>query len=67
MRRRLGCGDTPDHGKVELTPKNLHKQLFKFYKEHFYPIAPPPSFRHIAMWALQSGQFILNWQFSFGK
>ena len=34
----------------------------------YYPIPPPPSFRHIvAMWALQSGQFILNWQFSFDK
>ena len=59
--------DTPDKGKDELSPKNIMKQMYKFYKEHLHPIEPPPSFRLVLMWALQTGQYSINWNFYFGK
>ena len=43
------------------------KELYKFYREHLFPIVPPPSFRNVLMWALQKGGFVLRWQFAFAK
>ena len=43
------------------------KQLYKFYKEHLHPIEPPPSFKLVLMWALQTGNYSINWNFYFGK
>ena len=59
--------DNNDDKKEELTPKNILRILYKFYKEHLYPIQPLPSFRHVLMWALQSGEYSINHQFLFGK
>ena len=51
--------------KVQLTPRNIRNEVFKFYREHLHPLKPCPSFKHCLMWALQSQQFTLNWQFDF--
>ena len=39
--------------------------MFKFYREHLYPLEAP-SFRHTLQWALQTDKYVLNWQFDFG-
>ena len=51
--------------KVQLTPRNIRNEVFKFYREHLHPLKPSPSFKRCLMWALQSQQFTLNWQFDF--
>ena len=45
----------------------MMKEVYKFYREHLFPIEPPPSFRNVLMWALQKGGFVLSWQFAFEK
>ena len=40
-------------------------EAFEFYREHLHPLNPIPSFRHTAMWAMQSQTYVLSWQFSF--
>ena len=46
--------DTVSRNRIILTPRNVMNEVFKFYREHLYPITPIPSFRHCLMWALQS-------------
>ena len=57
--------DSLGFNKVQLTPRNIRNEVFKFYREHLHPLKPSPSFKHCLMWALQSQQFTLNWQFDF--
>ena len=61
------AADVPDFNKNELNQKNCLRTLFKFYKEHLYPINPIPTFKHVLTWALQTGEFSINWQFSCGR
>ena len=58
---------TKQDNKEELTPKNLMKTLFKFYQEYLSPLEPVPSFRHVLMWALQTGEYSINWNFITGR
>ena len=37
------------------------------YKENFSPPEPIPSFKHVLMWALQSGEYEINFSFFFSK
>ena len=57
--------DSLGFNKVQLTPRNIRNEVFKFYRWHLHPLKPSPSFKHCLMWALQSQQFTLNWQFDF--
>ena len=57
--------DTVSRNRIILTPRNVMNEVFKFYREHLYPITPIPSFRHCLMWALQSKLYTMNWQFNF--
>ena len=57
--------DSLGFNKIQLTPRNIRNEVFKFYREHLHPLKPSPSFKHCLMWALQSQQFTLNWQFDF--
>ena len=57
--------DTMSFNKTTLTPRNIRFEMFKFYREHLYPLEAP-SFRHTLQWALQTDRYILNWQFDFG-
>ena len=46
----------------------MMKELCKLYREHLFPIDPPPSLRNVLMWALQKGAFVvLSWQSAFEK
>ena len=57
--------DTASLNRITLTQRNIQHEIYKFYKEHLYPLQPIPSFRHTLMWALQSQKYIMCWQFSF--
>ena len=59
--------DSFDDKKEEFTPKNMIRLLYRFYKENLYPMDPIPSFRHVLMWAIQSGDFDVNYSFFFNK
>jgi hypothetical protein len=59
--------DSFDDKKDEITPKNMIRLLYRFYKENLYPMDPIPSFRHVLMWAIQSGDFDVNYSFFFNK
>ena len=37
--------------KISLTPRNIMNEVFKFYREHLYPIQPVPSFERTLQWA----------------
>ena len=63
----LQVRDTPMYNTVELTQKNLQREMYKFYKENLYPLEPKPSFRHVLMWALATGGYSLNHGLVFGK
>ena len=57
--------DSLGFNKIQLTPRNIRNEVFKFYREHLHPLKPSPSFKHCLMWAMQSQQYTLNWQFDF--
>ena len=65
---KVQVSDTMDRGTTTLTPKNIIKQMYKFYRENLHPThGKTPSFKHVLMWALQTGQYSIDWQFTFGK
>ena len=52
IRDSWNCeADTVARNRIILTPRNAMNEVFKFYREHLYPITPIPSFRHCLMWA----------------
>ena len=58
--------DCLSFNKLTLAPRNIRNEMFKFCREHLHPLEAP-SFRHTSLqWALQTGEYVLNWQFDFG-
>ena len=62
--------DCLSFNKLTLAPRNIRSEMFKFYREHLHPLEAP-SFRRFAtpcngLCALQTGKYVLNWQFDFG-
>ena len=57
--------DCLSFNKLTLAPRNICNGMFKFYREHLHPLEGP-SFRHTLQWALQTDEYLLNWQFDFG-
>ena len=59
-----------DKNKTELTPKNIMNQMYKFYKQTLHPLPADyekPNFKHVLLWALQTGEYSINWNFTFDK
>ena len=61
-KKKSGCLNL---NKTQLTPRNIRNEMYKFYREHLYPLEAP-SFRHTLQWALQTDKYTLNYQFDCG-
>ena len=50
---------SPMTGRKSLSKSNLHGEMFKFYREHIYPL-PPPRFNQMLVFMISSGKCMPN-------